>query len=127
MADEESSQKGVVPPTVMVEQQPPAGRDPIFTMIEIAKATDLSDSDKTNLIMYAQSRFNNRRKMAYVSLWSIVGMLIFVGVASIADAAFSTNITGKLAENETLVTAIVAFLTAIVGAYYGVSAWRPSS
>ncbi len=37
-------------------------------MIEIAENDKLSDQDKSVLIKYAQTRFTNRRRMAYIDL-----------------------------------------------------------
>ena len=105
-----------------------ATRDPIRTMIEIAKDPQISDDDKKQLIAYANNRFQNRRRMAYISLWTIVVSLAFVGAASAIDGiSGSTSISDRLAGNDTIISFALAFLTGVVAAYYGMSAWRPSS
>ncbi|MCP3887251.1 MAG: hypothetical protein GY702_00025 [Desulfobulbaceae bacterium] len=127
-----ADQKSVVP--VKLETAPEAGRDPLMTMIEIAKDKELSDSDKSALISYSQQRFTNRRRMAYVALYSLIASLGFLLIAAFIDG-FRTCPTGQTCEgilksienSQTLIIWIEGFLTAIVAAYYGVSAWRPAS
>ena len=104
-----------------------AARDPIKTMVEIAKDPDLSAEDKTKLIATARQRFYNRRRMAYISLWTIVATLIYIGAVTLVDGIAGTTISTTLANNETLISFTLAFLTALVAAYYGMSTWRPSS
>ena len=122
----------VVP--VKVETTPEAGRDPLSIMVEIAKDKELSDADKKTLISYAQRKFTNRRRMAYIALYAIVASLSLLFVAAFIDG-FSTCPKGQtckgileaLKDNQTLIVWIEGFLTAIVAAYYGISAWRPAS
>ncbi|MCL2916052.1 hypothetical protein L2725_20125 [Shewanella corallii] len=104
-----------------------AARDPLRIMIEIVKDPDISPADKTALIQYSQERFKNRRKMAYMSLYTIIGSLIFMLIAAVVDDFANTSILTEIHENATIIGWIEGFLTAIVAAYYGVSAWRPAS
>ena len=113
---------------------PEAARDPLSKMIDIAKDSELSDADKKLLIAYAQNKFTNRRKMAYIALVAIVASLALLFVAAFIDgfsgcpnSSSCTGILTNLKENQTLLAWIEGFLTSIVAAYYGVSAWRPSS
>jgi len=123
--------KSVVP--FKVESSPEAGRDPIKIMIEIAKDKDLSDADKAALISYANARFKNRRKMAYISLYVIVVSLGLIFVGAFIDGIICHGekscygILDSIKENQTLITWVEGFLTSIVAAYYGVTSWRPSS
>ena len=127
-----ADQPSVVP--VKVESVPEAGRDPIKIMIEIAENKNLSDQDKSELIFYAQTRFKNRRRMAYLSLSAIIVSLALIFLAAFIDG-LSTCSAGQTCEkildsiknNQNLIAWIEGFLTAIVAAYYGVTAWRPAS
>ena len=127
-----NDKKSVVP--VKVEKAPETGQDPLRIMVEIAKDKELSDADKSALISYAKTRFNNRRRMAYVALYALIASLGLLFIAAIIDG-FTTCPTGQTCEgilksinnSQTLITWIEGFLTAIVAAYYGVSAWRPAS
>lgn len=129
-SQEEHSHSGrsVIPPTVREGSgQESSGSDPIVRMVAIAKDPDLSDEDKARLIGYAAQRFQNRRRMAYVALWAIVGSLIFVGVAGLIDGFCGKDILEKIKNAQTLLGWIEASLAGIIAAYYGVSAWKPSS
>ena len=111
-----------------------SSRDPMRIMIEIAESDKLSDADKTALINYAQTRFTNRRRIAYIALWGIILSLILLFIAAFIDG-FGTcppeqqcnSILEAIGESQTLFAWIEGFLAAIVAAYYGVSAWRPAS
>lgn len=129
-----ASPASVVPVAPKVEPVHESTKDPLRIMVEIAENKNLSDGDKSTLILYAQSRFTNRRKMAYISLIALIISLalIFIAafvdgircpVAQVCDGGILTAIEGS----QNLITWIGGFLTSIVAAYYGVSAWRPSS
>ena len=113
---------------------PESSKDPLSKMIDIAKDKDLSDADKSALIAYAQQRFVNRRRIAYIALSSIVLSLFLLLLAAFIDG-FSTcpagetcqSILGAIKDSQTLIAWIEGFLTSIVAAYYGISAWRPAS
>lgn len=127
-----ADQPSVVP--VNIESVPEAGRDPIRIMIEIAENKNLSDKDKSELILYAQTRFKNRRRMAYISLSAIIASLALIFLAAFIDGLSSCpaeqtceGILVSIKNNQNLITWIEGFLTAIVAAYYGVTAWRPAS
>ncbi len=117
----------VVPPPVHTETSPEAGRDPLSTMIEIAENDKLSDQDKTSLIEYSKKRFKHRRFMAYIALWSVVISLALLFVVAFIDGFIGSSILHSIKENQALITWIEGFLTAIVAAYFGISAWRPAS
>ena len=103
-------------------------QDPIKALVEIATNNRLSDSQKRELTALANNRFRNRRRMAYISLWTIVAAIAFLGIASAVDGITgTTTISEKLADNDTIISFALAFLTGLVAAYYGVSAWRPRS
>ena len=105
----------------------PAARDPLQIMVEIAKDSGLSDTDKTSLIQYSQTRFTNRRRMAYISLYAIIGTLAFLLIAAVMDGFGASSILTEVSNNQGLLGTIIGFLTAIVAAYYGVSSLRPAS
>jgi len=97
-------------------------------MVKIAKDPDLSDQDKANLIMYARNNFKNRRKMAYIGLYVIVGSFALLFLAAFVDGiSGSTAILSGFSSNQALFGTIEGLLASIVAAYYGVSGWRPSS
>ena len=113
---------------------PEAGKDPIRVMIEITENKNLSDADKSALIKCAQARFRNRRRMAYVSLYTIIASLVLLFAAAFFDGfgacpAGQTcdGILKSIENSQTLITWIEGFLATIVAAYFGVSAWRPAS
>lgn len=118
MANGNNDQPGVVAPALRA----PAGHDPIKIMVEIAKDSDLAPADRTQLIEFAKNRFRHRRRMAYIALaallLSLAGLFI---LAVTCDEGFTEL------KDSSLLISIEAFLTAIVGAYFGVSAWRPAS
>lgn len=126
-----SDQPSVVP--IQVKTASDAGKDPLTKMIEIAKDEGLSDADKAALITYSQQRFTNRRRMAYMALSALIASLAFILVAALIDGLncppgqTCQGILGSIENSQTLIAWIMGFLTAIVGAYYGVSAWRPAS
>lgn len=110
-------------------------RDPLHIMITIAKDDVLSDADKSRLIGVAQNKFKHRRAMAYVALTAIVVSLVLLFVAAFIDGLSApcpkdqvcTGILASIEKNQTLIAWIEGFLTSIVAAYYGISAWRPAS
>ena len=117
-----------------VSAAPESSRDPLSKMVEIAKDGNLSDADKSQLIAYAQKKFVNRRRMAYIALTAIVTSLVLIFLFAFVDgfnecvkAERCTGILGAISKNQTLIAWIEGFLASIVAAYYGVSAWRPAS
>lgn len=127
-----ADQPSVVP--AIVKSAPEAGKDPIRIMIEIAENKNLSDKDKSELILYSQTRFTHRRRMAYTALTAIIVSLILLFLAAFIDG-FSTCPAGQqcrgilsfIESSQSLIAWIEGFLTTIVAAYYGVTAWRPAS
>ncbi len=106
---------------------PESSRDPLKRMIEIAKDSELSDEDKKELIRFATTRFQNRRKMAYLALYVIVAIFALIVVGAFIDGLAGTDIVDELEEVQTIIIWGFGFLTTIVGAYYGVTTLRPSS
>ena len=126
-----SNSSNVVP--VTVETEPEAGRDPLRIMIEIAENDKLSDQDKKNLILFSRQRFKNRKRMAYVSLYALaisLGLLFLAafidGLSVCPKGQTCVGILKSIKDSQTLFIWIEGFLTAIVAAYFGVSAWRPA-
>ena len=118
MANDENPQTGVISAT----QPATAGLDPIKVMMEVAKDKDLAPADKTLLIEFAKNRFRHRRRMAYIALAALL-----LSLAALFVMAFACSDSFKEVKDSSLLISIEAFMTAIVGAYYGVSAWRPAS
>ena len=111
-----------------------SARDPIRLMIEIVKDKDISQEDKAALVEHANSRFKNRRRMAYICLIAMVLSLLAVFIAAFVDSGTvcpkdktCITILHSIKENQTLIAWIEGFFTSIVAAYYGVSSWRPAS
>ena len=116
------------------QSSPESAQDPIRIMIEIAENQNLSEEDKRALILHSQNRFKNRRHMAYISLITIVITVAVLLIAAFIDGLVlcdgSSQCEGILAaieKNQTLLAWLEGFLTSIVAAYYGVTAWKPSS
>ena len=124
-SDADGQNKKSILPTI--GKPPESSRDPLSFIVEIVKDPDISDNDKATLIQYSRERFRNRRIMAYVSLFAIVTSFILIFVAAIIDGLFETKILQAIDQNSGLFGTIEGLLAAIVAAYYGVSAWRPSS
>lgn len=106
---------------------PPAAQDPVRMMLEILTTEGLGDGDKQALVRLSQERFRNRRRMAYLALYAIFGILIFLGLATIVDAFTAEDVLAKLEKINGLLISIIGFLTTVVLAYIGAAAWRPSS
>ena len=126
-----TTQEGVPMTTSVVpgmnKAVPESSRDPLRIMIEIAESDTLSDADKTNLIEYSKQRFKNRRRMAYLALTALLASLVLFFLAAFIDGLSGSEILVCLKENSTLFIWLEGFLTVIVAAYFGVSAWRPAS
>lgn len=103
---------------------PEGAKDPVKAMIAILKDENIDDEDKRYLIECCQNRFRHRRRMAYVCLSAIIASTLFLFAAAVLGDGKLLN---QLATHKELFIWINFFLTSIVGAYYGVSAWRPSS
>jgi hypothetical protein len=129
-AQNQKTTQSVVPP---ITQTPDSAKDPISIMIKIIKDPDIDDADKTTLITYCQSRFKHRRRIAYISLWTIIGSVFFVFAAALFDGMPLTGdekpstILSVLGSNSGFLGTVEGLLAAIVGAYYGISGWKPSS
>jgi len=106
---------------------PQAGRDPLVFVVEIVKDPEISDADKAALIQYSRERFRNRRIMAYAALFTIIVSFLMMFCAAIVDGIWDSDILQAISANSGLFGTIEGLLAAIVAAYYGVSAWRPSS
>lgn len=106
---------------------PEGARDPIRLMMTIAENNNLSETDRAFLIRFARDRFKNRRRMAYICLCTIIASAIFLYVGAFVDGFLNTTVLTVIANNADLFIWVNFFLTTIVGAYYGVTAWRPSS
>lgn len=106
---------------------PEASKDPIRQMMEIAANNDLSPTDRALLIQYARDRFKNRRRMAYVCLYTIIASAVVLFVGAFVEGIFDKKVLTAITANKDLFIWINSLLAAIVGAYYGVTAWRPSS
>jgi hypothetical protein len=111
-----------------------SSRDPLGLLIEIAKDNEISEKNKQALYQYANTRFKNRRRMAYIALTAIVASLVFLFVGALIDAGTTCEkgkecirILDTIKENQTLFSWIEGFLTSIVALYFGVSSWRPAS
>ena len=102
-------------------------------MIEIVKDEAILPQDRQALLAYAQQRFQHRRKMPYVALFTIVASVILLFLSAFIPAGCQNKpckanvVLDILGQNYALISWIEGFLAAVVGAYYGVSAVRPSS
>jgi len=113
---------------------PESSKDPLKSLKEIAKDKDIDPEIREWLLNYAVTRFNNRRKMAYISLFTIIGIVLFLAVGALHDGinecVIDKTCKGVLAsvkQIENVLVWTVGFLASIVATYYGVSSFRPSS
>lgn len=107
--------------------KPEAGRDPIRLMVEIAENDKLSPEDRALIIGFAQNRFKHRRRMAYICLIALVLGFLSLFVAAFMSCCEGKSVLSNIHQQKELFIWGGFFLTSIVGAYYGVSALRPSS
>lgn len=121
--------------TNLFSNQAESGKDPLSKLLEIVQS-DIDDYYKQQLIHIHQNRFRNRRRMAYISLYCLIALFLFVVVGIWSDGMYLCDpdedlcrkgVLAVIKENNDLVVWIAGFFTSIVGAYYGVSALRPSS
>ena len=106
---------------------PSCARDPLDRMMRIVKDNEISDANKEMLLGYSETRFTNRRKMAYFALYGILASMALILLAGIVDGIADTSILTALERIEALLVWLEGFLVAIVASYYGVSSFRPSS
>ena len=118
-------------PSMNQNAPPEASKDPLNILKVIAKDKEIDPETKEWLFNYAVTRFTNRRKMAYLSLITIVAFVGFLVLASLYDGVFVTKagegILASVEKVESLLIWIGGFLASIVATYYGVSSFRPSS
>ncbi len=132
-SEQENSETGKKFSLPSMNQNAPseASKDPLNILKEIAKDKEIDPAAKEWLFNYAITRFTNRRKMAYLSLITIVAFLGFLILASLYDGVFvckaGEGILVSVKKIETLLIWIGGFLASIVATYYGVSSFRPSS
>ncbi|WDE07195.1 hypothetical protein SG34_010030 [Thalassomonas viridans] len=127
-------EKGFSLPALKNYIPPESSQNPLTSLRAIAKDKDIDPEIRQWLFDYAVTRFTNRRKMAYLALLTIIGIVIFLGFAAIYDgvsecvvAKTCNGILASVKAVDTLLVWIVGFLASIVAAYYGVSSFRPSS
>ncbi len=127
-------------PSLARQESPDSARDPMRVLKEIAADPNIDDETKAWLFNFAVTRFNNRRRMAYLALIALLVFLAFLVFGAIYDGSISecvkgqddkitcnAGILGSIKEIEGLLEWVCGFLTSIVATYYGVSSFRPSS
>ena len=106
---------------------PPSANDPIGRLQAIMESA-LADDEKAALIDFATNRFRNRRHMAKVSFYVIVGMVGVLLLFALIDGTTTTStILEEVLRIESLLKWLLGFLTSIIGFYFGASTLRPSS
>lgn len=76
----------------MFTAQSPAAKDPVLVMREVFKDKDYDSEEKAVLYFMSRERFQNRRRMAYVSLSVLVAGTLFIGAAFLSDGInYSAN------------------------------------
>ncbi len=119
--------------TKVIKVPPDSGKDPLRLLVEIVENKNITSEDKQALIMYSQKRFDNRRKIAYIALFSILVSIVVLFIGAFLDSKECGGITGPcgvigiISENASIFYVLNGFLTAIVVAYFIITAWRPSS
>ena len=103
---------------------PSSSVDPIKRLLAILTTKDLDNDSKIYLIKFAENRFKHRRRMAYIAL----AFVIFSLVAIFAIPFFcKAETVAEFQKVENIIIWIDGFLMSIVGAYYGLSSFKPSS
>lgn len=133
-SDQSSANKKFSLPTLGNNTPPDSSQNPLNSLREIAKDKDIDPEIRKWLFDYAVTRFTNRRKMAYLALLTIIGIVIFLGFGAIYDgmsecvmAKTCNGILASVKAVDSILIWVVGFLASIVAAYYGVSSFRPSS
>lgn len=132
--------KGIKFPSFENRPAPASTQDPLLILMEIAKEKEIDDEMREWLLQFSMNRFKNRRKMAYASLMTIIAIIIFLGIAALIDGIAGyigacagacvgdeVGILYSISRIDSLLTWVVGFLSSIVGAYFGVASFRPSS
>ena len=114
-------------PLFGVSEPPESSRDPLLTLREIAKDKDLDAEAQAWLFEYSLTRFNNRRKMAYMALWTLIGLVVFLALGTFIDGIFDTDILDSIQQVQDILIWAAGFLASIVATYFGMSSLRPSS
>ncbi|WDE10173.1 hypothetical protein [Thalassomonas haliotis] len=129
-----SPNKGFSLPALGNNIPPDSSQNPLTSLRKIAKDKDIDPEVRQWLFDYAVTRFTNRRKMAYLALLTIIGIVIFLGFAAVYDgmsecvvAKTCNGILASVKAVDSVLIWVVGFLASIVAAYYGVSSFRPSS
>lgn len=137
--DNDASKRKISLPSLNKQEPPPeTTRDPLSVLKEIAADKRIDHETKVWLFNFAVSRFNNRRRMAYLSLIAIITFLVFLIFGALYDGMSDctvpkgesicpNGILAQFKEIEDLLVWLSGFLTSIVGVYYGVTSFRPSS
>ena len=100
-----------MPDTPKIVDDSESSRSPVQVLADILGREDLTREDKDLIFKFASTRFKHRRRMAYISLFSLIGFSAYkVLIDPEADLAW---INGTLA--------------GIIAVYYGASALRPGS
>ena len=106
---------------------PGSTNDPIGRLQAIMESS-LAAEEKAALIEFATNRFRNRRQMAKVSFFVIVGMVGALLLFALIDGMTTTStILDDVLKIESLLKWLLGFLTSIIGFYFGASTLRPSS
>lgn len=93
----------------MFTAQSPAARDPVEVMQDVFQNASYSTDEKQLLFYMSRERFQNRRRMAYISLYVLLGATVVLGIGWIVDAvshssAVATCLAGIGELPETLVS-----------------------
>lgn len=137
-SSKDASKRKIVFPPLNKQEPPESTRDPLGVLREIAADSRIDNETKTWLFNFAVSRFNNRRRMAYLSLIAILAFLVFLMFGALYDGmnecvatedknTCQGGILAQVKAIESLLVWIGGFLTSIVTVYYGVTSFRPSS
>lgn len=131
-AKEKNAASGVLSALGWSGEPSAAARDPVEVMREVFKDDAFDQTEKYILFMMSNQRFFNRRKMAYRSLYAIIGGAIFIALAIFLDrfyppGAGEKSLSDIIQANQSVITWIGGFFTSIVAFYFGASSLRPTS
>ncbi|MQX36747.1 hypothetical protein [Roseospira navarrensis] len=105
-----------------------AAKDPLEMMIAIFKDPDFSEEEKMLLYRLSSERFRNRRRMAYISLYMMVGATVFLGLLILIEGlGGGTGFSALIEKHTNILVWLGGFFTSIIAFYFGASTLRPSS
>lgn len=81
-------------------------------------------SEQENSIELENRKWRHRRRMSYISLYTVIIQLILCFVFIFLDGMYGYNIIDKFNEISMFLGSVNLGLISLVGAYFGFSTWK---